>query len=377
MTHLAPSASTGRRLAAHADAAETTFDASDAHEFFDGGRGYFNACSMGIPTRDVARAMTDDAADWLRGDASPSGYTAVVESARARFAQRVGCPVQRVAIGAQTSVFASLFAAAVPSGSEVLCVDGDFSSMVFPFLVAGAEIGYTVRHVPLHALAAEIGPRTAVVSFSLVQSIDGAMADVDAVRTAAARHDALTLCDLTQAAGAVPVDATHYDATITNAYKWLMAPRGVAFLTLSPRAAGFVKPLHAGWYAGEDVLASFYGPTMTLARTARRFDVSPAFPAWVGADAALAFLDRFGSDDVWEHNISLADAFCVGVGIEPRGRAIVSLDDPDGERFRAMSRADLRATQPDGRLRVSFHLWNTLDDVAAAVRAVRSSERRP
>lgn len=345
----------------------------DAAAHFKGGDGYLNACSLGLPPSTVVTALAEDAADWEAGLVTPRSYSLHVERARARFARLVGCNIEKVAIGSQTSVIVSLFAAAVPTGAEVLCVDGDFSSMVYPFLVAAAAQGYTVRHVPLDELASQIGPRTAVVAFSLVQSLDGAIADAAAIREAARLHGALTVCDLTQAAGAMPVSANDFDATITSAYKWLMCPRGVSFLTLNERAAAQLQPRHAGWYAGHEVTKSFYGPAMTLARTARRFDVSPAFSAWVGADAALAFLERIDITAVWAHDVALGDAFAVGVGSETRGRAIVTLEDREGVAFDAACSAGLRVTAPEGRLRVSFHVWNTSDDVHRAVAAVRGS----
>lgn len=340
---------------------------------FDGSAGYLNACSLGLPPRQVVDALATDMAEWSRGMVTPDSYAVVVERARVRFSRIVSCDTDMVAIGSQTSVIVSLFADAVPPGAEVLCVDGDFSSVVYPFLVAAPARGYSVRHVRLEDLAASICSRTAIVAFSLVQSSDGAIAHSRAIREAARAHDALTVCDLTQAAGAMPVSAGDFDATITSAYKWLMCPRGVAFLTVNERAAAAIQPRQAGWYAGRDVMRSFYGPTMRLAESARRFDVSPAFSAWVGADAALAFLEHFDLDAVWAHDVALGDAFAAGIGHPTRGRAIVTLQDDGGVALQAARSAGLRVTAPEGHLRVSFHLWNTHEDVERAVDAVRGS----
>lgn len=345
----------------------------EAAVHFDGGRGYLNACSLGIPPRSVAQVLQEDTAAWLAGQVTPGGYRMTVEETRLRFARLLSCSASEVAIGSQTSVIASLFAAAVPPGAEVLCVEGDFSSMVYPFLVAARVGGYTVRHVPVDEIADSVTARTALISFSLIQSVDGTVADAAAIRAAAAAHGALTLCDLTQAAGAIPVAARDFDATITNAYKWLMCPRGVVFLTIGERAASVLRPLHAGWYAGRDIADSFYGPSMDLADDARRFDVSPAFSAWVGANAALEFLEQFDIGEVWNHDVALADAFAEGIGSSTRGRSIVTVDDPEGLAFAALRRAGMQATAPAGRLRVSFHIWNTPSDVHLAVSALDAS----
>ena len=135
--------------------------------------------------------------------------------------------------------------------------------MVLPFAHAGR--GIRLRTAPLDGLADAITDDTWLVAFSLVQSATGEVADAAAIRAAAARHDARTLCDATQAIGWMPVDAADYDAVICHAYKWLCAPRGVAFLAISKEFARAVKPIFAGWYAGGDPWASCYGHEVELA----------------------------------------------------------------------------------------------------------------
>jgi len=344
----------------------------EARAQFRGGRGYLAACTLGLPTAGTVAALRNDLAAWAAGSASAAGYGAVVERVRAAYARLVAVPVSRVAIGSQASVLAGLVAASVPDGAEVLCVDGDFSSMVFPFLNQ-AHRGVTVRHVPLADLAGSIGADTWLVAWSLVQSATGAVADTDAIRAAARANGSFTLCDTTQAAGWMPVDASVFDATICHAYKWLCAPRGVAFLTVAERFGAAVRPAHAGWYAGEDVWGSCYGPGMRLAADARRFDVSPAWAAWVGAEPALEFFGRLDLAAVRGHDVGLADAFRAGLGIDPAeqaGQAIVTWADAAGTDLARLTAAGLTASGRAGRARVAFHLWNDADDVQDALRAL-------
>jgi selenocysteine lyase/cysteine desulfurase len=266
-------------------------------------------------------------------------------------------------------VFTALVAAAVPAGAEVLCVDGDFSSIVFPFLQR-KEV--RVRTVPLEALADSITDETWLVSFALVQSATGVVADTAAITAAAAAHGALTYCDVTQAAGVLPVDATQWDATVGHAYKWLCSPRGVAFLTVSPAFQALLTPLQAGWYAGDDVWASCYGPTMQLARDARQFDVSPAWQAWVGAEQSISLFASLDIPSVWAHAAGLGDQLCDALGIPQQHQAIVTWADPDKVELGKLIAAGIRASGRAGRLRASFHLWNTEADVAAVIAALRS-----
>lgn len=330
-------------------------------------RGYLAVASIGLPPDAALAAIRADLAAWEAANRDPEGYDAAIARTRRSFAGLVGVPTDRVAIGSQTSTFASVVAAAVPDGAEVLLAEGDFSSMMFPFLQQRPRI--RVRVVPLDDLAASITDETMLVAFSLVQSATGTVAEQDAIIAAAAEHDARTFCDTTQATGVHPVDASRYDLTVCHAYKWLCSPRGVAFLTVAERMQEVLRPVQAGWYAGADVWRSTYGPDMHLATDARRFDVSPAWQAWIGAEQSIALFAGLDIDEVWAHTSGLGDALCEGLGIPPKHQAIVAWPDPDGTKVAAATAAGIRISGRAGRIRASFHLWNTEEDVAALLRA--------
>lgn len=340
-----------------------------AQNRFPAGAGYLAACTQGLPTHETVAAARADLARWAAGDASPADYDDAVSRARASFARLSGAPPESVAIGSQVSVLASLVAASVPDGATVLCVEGDFASMVAPFH-AQAHRGVVVRSAPLEGLADAVDARTWLVAFSAVQSATGEIADIEAILEASARTGTRTFADLTQALGWLPVDASRFDVTATHAYKWLCAPRGSAFLTVGDRMLETLSPVHAGWFAGEDPWTSCYGPLERPATSARRFDVSPAWPVWPGTAAALALFDELDPAAVHAHATALGDAFADGLGLPGRGRAIVTWPDPDGTALARLGAAGLRASGRAGRARVAFHLWNTTADVEAALRAV-------
>jgi selenocysteine lyase/cysteine desulfurase len=337
---------------------------------FDPVPGYLNAASLGLPPRPVADAVRRGLDDWQAGRATAAGYDAAVTASRALFARLVGVTPDRVAVGSQTSVAAGTVAASLPDGAEVVCVEGDFTSMVFPFLVQ-ADRGVRVRQVPLEGLADAVRAGTDLVAFSLAQSACGSLADADAVVAAARAVGAMTFCDLTQAAGWLPVDAGRYDVTVCSAYKWLCSPRGTAFTTLTAEAAERLRPVTAGWYAGEDVWGSCYGPQMHLAADARRFDVSPAWLCWLGTEAALRLFTDLDVEDVHRHDGRLADALRAGLDLDPCGRPVVSLPDPDGSRLARLTAAGASVAARAGKVRIAFHLWNDEDDVRLALDALR------
>ncbi|TQM27979.1 aminotransferase class V-fold PLP-dependent enzyme [Microbacterium kyungheense] len=341
-----------------------------AQREFPGGRDYLAACTTGLPSRSTRAAVIADLDAAAAGRVDLTAYCAAVERSRALFGSLVGVGAERVAIGSQTSVAAGLVAASLPDGAEVLVPEGEFSSMVLPFQHAGR--GIRVRTAPLDDLAAHVRADTALVAFSIVQSATGEVADAAAIVAAAARADAMTMCDATQAIGWLPVAASDFDAVVCHAYKWLCAPRGVAFLALSERLASRMTPIHAGWYAGDDPWSSCYGGDVELAADARRFDVSPAWQAFVGAAPALELFAALDPADLHAHATGLATAFRTGMGlpVPARASAIVTWDDPEGCDLARLTAAGITASGRAGRARVAFHVFNDGDDVDLALAAL-------
>jgi len=329
--------------------------------------GYLAAASSGVAADVTLAALRSDQEAWSQGRRGPADYDQVVGRVRARYAELTGVPAGWVAIGGSASALVANVAAGLADGARVLVPEEEFTSIVYPFLAAGR---LDVRSVPLAELAEAITPEVAVVAFSVVQSATGELAPVEQLRAAATEAGALTLADLTQTAGLASVSAADYDITVCHAYKWLCAPRGVAFLTVRPELVSRLRPVNAGWYAGADPWASCYGVDFVPAEDARRFDTSPAWQAFAGAEAALELFARADLDAVWRYCSGLADQLCVGLGLEPLHRPIVSWPDPDGCQLAALTAAGIQASGRAGRLRVAFGVWNTVADVEAVLTAL-------
>ncbi|MER6532477.1 aminotransferase class V-fold PLP-dependent enzyme [Streptomyces sp. 900105755] len=324
---------------------------------------YLNSASNSLlPARTVA-ALHEAA--LLRAEGRPlTPLYEDVEACRAAYARLAGVPVTRVAAGASVAAHSGVIAASLPAGAEVLTAEDDFTSVLNPFHVRG---DLKVRAVPLERIADSVRPDTALVAVSAVQSADGRLADLPALREAARAHGARTYVDFSQAAGWLPMDADGYDFTASVSFKWLLGPHGVAFLVL-PEDFGGLTPLLAGWVAGEEPWQSCYGPVAELAHSARRFDLTHALFTFAGLRRSLDLIEELGMAAVHAHDVGLADRFRAGLAVlghEPvpaPGSAIVSVPGLGG-RQPALSRAGIEVSDRAGNLRAAFHLFNTTADV--------------
>ncbi|MER7011158.1 aminotransferase class V-fold PLP-dependent enzyme [Saccharopolyspora sp. NPDC000359] len=332
---------------------------------FDVPDGYLNTASIGIPPAAAARAVAESVRRWGSGLDRPGDFEPAVATARAAFAQLIGTTADRVAIGTTASQLVGLVAASLPDGARVLVAEGDFTSVLFPF-AAQRDRGVQVTAVDLAEIADHAADHD-VVAVSVAQSSDGRVVDLAALREVAATTSTRVLLDATQAVGWLPLQLDWADWVVSAAYKWLLSPRGAAWLAIHPDAPE-IRPSSANWYAGEDPWETTYGLPLRLAGDARALDLSPTWFAHVGAAAALDWLTGLDMAEVAAHCTGLADEFLTRLDLPPAGSAIVSVQVPDA--MAKLTAAGVSCAVRAGRARLAFHLYNTRADVEMAVRAL-------
>jgi selenocysteine lyase/cysteine desulfurase len=328
---------------------------------FDVPLGYLNTASIGIPPAPAADALADAVDRWRRGAARPPDYDEHVEAARAGWARLVGVDASRVATGASVSQLVGLVAASLPPSTRVLAVGNEFTSVTFPF----AARGMPVTEVPHDALLSHVDDHDLVV-VSVVQSADGAIVDLDGLRATGKP----VLLDATQAAGWLPLRLDWADWVVGAGYKWLLTPRGAAWLAVRPDALERTVPLDANWYAAAEPWDGIYGLPLRLASDARRLDLSPVWFAQLGAAATVPWLAGLDLAAVREHCVGLADTTLAALGRPPRGSAVIAVDLTERHAAR-LSAAGVVGAVRAGRTRLSFHLYNTMDDVDLVVTSTR------
>jgi selenocysteine lyase/cysteine desulfurase len=336
---------------------------------FDGADGFLNSPTYGLPPRFLIDALQDCIEAWRTGTMDVPSFDRYVGDGRAGYAALTGTPVESVVMGATVSGVLALVAAAIPDGSRVLTLPGEFTSTTFPF-AAQAPRGVTVTELPADELVAAAA-QFDVVTASLVQSATGAVLDIDALRRTVAGTDTLTVIDLTQALGWKTVDLSWADVTAAAVYKWLLAPRGTAWMSLSQRIIDTMTPHAANWYAGEDPWQTIYGMPLRLATDARRFDISPTWFSALGAGLTLPWLASLDRAAVQSHVLGLANALRSELQLPAQDSAIVSLPaDSAADAADKLKRAGVRASVRAGAVRVGFHLYNTEYDLDRLIEAL-------
>lgn len=330
---------------------------------------YLDTGTLGLPPHEVTRTLHAIVDRWTTGEVRAQDLDACVTAARASFARLIGVSPSHVTVDTAASGLIGLVAASLPRQATVLCADGDFTSVLFPFLEREQAGELSVRSCPLEALADAIDERTSLVAVSAVQSFDGRLCEFESIRQACRRHGTQFLLDATQAVGWLPIAGNQFDYVVASAYKWLLSPRGTAFMSIRPERLASLRPRGPGWYAGQDIWSSIYGAPLRLASDARRLDISPAWFMWLGCAEALDFIERVGVQAIHQHDRMLSDTFLERLGRPPSGSAIVSI--AGAGVFEALAAAGISASRRGGATRLCFHLHNSVRDAVVAADVVR------
>ncbi len=305
------------------------------------------------------------------------------------FASLVGGHPDEVAVVPSVSAAVSSLASGIDFGarSRVVTTDLEFPT-VGQIWHAQERRGVSVVHVapgpdgsvPLERLEAAIGDDTAVVSVTQVSYRTGARLDIAAVADLAHRYGAFVLVDGYQSAGTLPIDVEQLgiDAFVTGMTKYLLGSSGMAFLWCRRDLVPRITPTVTGWLADADPFdmdAWDYSP----AGTARRFQGgTPAVSALYSGRAGLDLIAGLGVHAIEAHvsklNAQLV-AGCENLGakvVTPAFRgSLICVKSLDADELVTLLKADRIITSTrDGNLRISFHAYNTTEDVELVLEAL-------
>jgi selenocysteine lyase/cysteine desulfurase len=326
--------------------------------------GYLDTATYGLPPKEAVLAVEEALRGWREWE-NWSRWEADGEACRRLFAGIVGARAEEVALVSAVSVAAGIVAASLAArpGDNIVAYEHEFQSALFPWLLLERR-GIEVRLRGLDDLAGSVDARTRLVAVSTVQSADGRVADLDALRETGAP----VFLDATQAAGALPIELDGVDFLAAGAYKWLLCPRGLAFLYVRGDRLPQVEPLLAGWKSIEDVYERYYGLPMTLTEGARRLDTSLPWFLAAGARPSLELIAELGPERIAAHDLALAARFCAGLEIPETGSPIVQVAVADSDvavdRLRS---AGIKCAARAGALRFAFHLYNDETDADRAI----------
>ena len=310
--------------------------------------------------------------------------------AKERVARMLGVGPERVAFLAHASEGLNLAVAAVDwrPGDSVVFADLEYPSAVYA-AARLREQGVEARivatrdgYLSVDDLAAAVDGRTRLIMVSQVSYLTGQRLDLARLAELARSRGAVLAVDATHALGVVPVAGELCDVVVSSCYKWLLATHGVGVFAYDPVRVGDLQPNVIGWHSTAPRAGASDPLAMSLRSDASRLEAgNPSLLGLCVLDNALATLEPFDPSAVAEHAVALSGELVAG--LRARGRTVLTPAPPEERAgnvcFAAGDAADLAAALSErgvevwgseGRVRVSAHLYNGGDDVAAFFRAL-------
>jgi selenocysteine lyase/cysteine desulfurase len=345
---------------------------------------YLNSCSQGPLSDAVQAGLEDFMASWHEQGSPWELWVNQYEAARTAFAQFINASPDEVAIVTSVSAGVNGVASALNFEERKKVVMGEFE---FPTM-GHVWLGQRTRGAEVHFVGAEgncipaanyekmVDRNTCIVPLTHVCFKNGFRSEVSAITQVAHRAGALVMLDDYQDCGTRPVDvkAMDLDFFLTGTLKYLLGPPGLAFLYVRKELILSLMPTVTGWFGQANPFA--YDPKVfDLSPTARRFESgSPSVPNVYAALPGFRLLQEIGMENVAGHIKKLTQSLlsCArDLGIRAKTPAdsagpLVVLQCKDSNLLvQKLSASNIVASNRYDGLRISFHVYNTMDDVKA------------
>ncbi len=358
---------------------------------------YFNAANV-CP---ASRAVLDRHAEFLRDfEANPSfqnrrKYDDLRTRLRGKIAGILHAKPEEITITRNTSEGNNLIVHGLDfkPGDEVLLTEHNHPSNLSSWKVRASREGFTVTTVPVPVPAASkdavvelfrkaVTPKTRVISVSHVTNTAGLQFPARELAELAHKSGAWFHLDGAQSFGALNVDlaAIGCDSYTSSTHKWMMGPleAGVLYVRTERQPQVWPSIVSAGW---SDSLRG--GPRLEV--LGQRDD-----PRLVAMESAVDFLNLIGMAQVEARVRHLARnlnekfravaGVTVKTNLEPElSGGVVKVQAGSGspkaqdEKLWAKNRLAMAVTESGDTsgMRLSPHIYNTMDEIDEVVRAVR------
>jgi len=348
---------------------------------------YLNTCSQGALSDAVETGLHDYIASWHDQGSPWETWVGHYEAARTAFASP-----DEVAIVTSVSAGINGIASALSFRERNKIVMGEFE---FPTMGqiwlgqrgGGADVQFAKaggNAIPVAAYEKLIDRKTLIVPLTHVCFKNGFRTPIRDIQKIAHGAGALVMLDDYQDCGTRPVDvkAMNLDFYVAGTLKYLLGPPGLAFLYVRKELIPSLAPTVTGWFGQANPFA--YNPQhFELSPTARRFESgSPSVPNVYGAMPGFEMLEEIGMEKIAAHVEKLTQSLLSrarDLGIVAKtpagsvGPLVVLPCRDSASMLRALAENSIVASNRFDGLRISFHVYNTLDDVNAVVEVLEKN----
>ena len=222
-----------------------------------------------------------------------------------------------------------------------------------------------------------------LVFVSHAYSNTGQLAPLNDIVEAAKAKAALTLIDVAQSAGIVPLDLGRLqpDFMIGSSVKWLCGGPGAAYLWVNPKHIEHCQPIDVGWFSHEnpfefDIHDFRYNPTAL-----KFWGGTPSIAPYAIAAHSIGYFAEIGAHKLRVHNQWLIDVVAEHLGqafVSPiqesrrSGTMVLDFGAKQQQVLTALQSAKVSVDQRSEGIRISPHIYNDMSDIERLLSAIKA-----
>ncbi len=360
---------------------------------------YFNTAYFG-PSPYSAKQKVSRA---LQKELDPSYHNyntwmGVSERVRILLSGIIDCNPDHVMHSSSTSDIINIVANGYPfkEGDVVAAIDKDYPSNILPWMLAEKNgkckfelLNLKTEIIPTPSwLAKNLPKETKIFNCSYITFDTGKKIDLQSVGKFLKERDILFCLDVTQGLGGLDInreELSYIDVMACSSYKWMLGPYGHAFGYFSEKAQSLIQHKTANWIVSPNskVVSHLLDYTVETLPGARKYDRGQAsnMLSMSCLEAGLETLSEISLPKIRIHNAEVRDYFLehypkkkfeLITPVEHMANILSlkakNIDSYQLERELKFRNVDVSVRQ--GNLRLSFHLFNTKEQVDTLLEAI-------
>lgn len=324
-----------------------------------------------------------------------NAWFGITDRIRRNIAKLIHVEYDNVTFTSSTSDTNNIIANGFPfkEGDVVCTLDKEYPSNINPYMLAERNLGIKLQKLAptdytVDAIEKKLDPKTKIFVISHVAFNTGRKIDIISLGKFLKSRDILFVVDATQSLGGInisPEEVEALDVLACSLYKWMLGPYGTAFAYFSDDAIAKINPTSANWLTSKNSkdVSNILNYTIETLPGARKYDrgQTPNMLAMACVEAGLEVIKELGLKNIEEHNAHIRNYF-----VENFPRTKFDLVTPEGdigniicvkgknvdttELELELKHNQIDVSNREGNLRLSFHLFNTVEQVNRLIQAM-------
>lgn len=343
---------------------------------------YANTAAYGLLSEELLEWRQNHDLDYLIGGSAMKIHSlGLISGARVMVGEFFNCKKDLVALVPNFSLGLNMLLEGLDSKEHILLLENDYPSVNWPFESRGFQISYAKIDEKLEENIIEKVKTSSisVLALSLVQWINGIRVNLDFLNTLKKEFpQLLIIADGTQFCGAFDIDFQNSGIDVLGAsgYKWLLAGTGNGFMLFKDLAKSRFRIKTIGFNSANAVLTAKNKIPFN-----RHFEPGHLDSLSFGSlKHALENLNDIGMKEITAHNENLSAWAIKGfseLGLlnndvlhRHQHSTIFNIVGND-LLFNHLMEANVVCSRRGNGIRISFHYYNTLEDIDSILEIIR------